>query len=147
MRKLQPTDRAPGNNPYPESSLYMPLIMSPIRVLVVEDETFIRMDAVDMLRAAGFAVEEAVNADQAIGMLERGSGMQLIFTDIDMPGSMNGLKLAAAVRERWPPVRIIATSGHFNVQAGDLPPDARFISKPYQPAQIVNAIRELVAGA
>lgn len=121
--------------------------MSPIRVLVVEDETFIRMDAVDVLRAAGFAVEEAVNADQAIGMLERGSGIQLIFTDIDMPGSMNGLKLVAAVRERWPPVRIIATSGHFNVQAGDLPPDARFISKPYHPAQIVNAIRELVAGA
>ena len=98
-----------------------------------------------MLRAAGFAVVEAANADEAIEMLERDLEIQLIFTDIDMPGSMNGLKLAAAVRDRWPPVKIIATSGHFQVQAGDLPPDARFISKPYQPAQIVNAIRELVA--
>lgn len=123
----------------------MPL--NPIRVLVVEDETFIRMDAVEMLSAAGFHVVEAANADEAIRILEHNSGIQIIFTDIDMPGSMNGLNLAAAVRDRWPPVKIIATSGHFKVQAGDLPPDARFISKPYQPAQVANAIRELVSAA
>lgn len=124
----------------------MALIAPPIRVLVVEDETFTRMDAVEMLRAAGFDVLEATDADEAIRMLERETDIGLIFTDIDMPGSMNGLQLAAAVRDRWPPVRIIATSGHFNVQAGDLPADARFITKPYQPAQIVSAIRQLVAG-
>jgi CheY-like chemotaxis protein len=124
----------------------MPLIRSPIRVLVVEDETFIRIDVVEMLRAAGFEVADAGNADEAIDVLERDSAIGLIFTDINMPGSMNGLKLVAAVRERWPLVRIIATSGHFKVQAGDLPSDARFITKPYQPAQIVNAIRELVVG-
>lgn len=146
MRELKPTYRAPGNNAYLESSLYMPSITSIIRVLVVEDETFIRMDAVEMLRAAGFDIVEATNADEAIRMLERDSDVRLIFTGIDMPGSMNGLKLAAAVRERWPPVRIIATSGHFKVQAGDLPADARFVAKPYQPAQIVNAILELIAG-
>lgn len=123
----------------------MPLINSSFRILVVEDETFVRMDAVEMLGAAGFDIVEAANADEAIHMLERDSGIQLLFTDIDMPGSMNGLKLAAAVRERWPTIMIIATSGHFAIQAGDLPPDARFFSKPYQPAQIVNAIRELVA--
>jgi CheY-like chemotaxis protein len=128
------------------SSLYMPLITSPIRVLVVEDETFIRMDVADMLRAAGFDIVEATNADQAIEMMECDSDIRLIFTDIDMPGSMNGLKLAAAVRERWPPVRIIATSGHFKLQAGDLPADARFFPKPYQPAQIINAIRKLTSG-
>jgi two-component system, response regulator PdtaR len=122
----------------------MTSITLPIRVLVVEDEAFTRMDAVEMLRAAGFDVVEAVNADEAIQMLERDSAIQLIFTDIDMPGSMNGIKLAGAVRERWPPVMIIVTSGHFKVEAGDLPWDARFISKPYQPDQIVNAIRELV---
>jgi CheY-like chemotaxis protein len=103
------------------------------------------MDAVEMLRTAGFDVVEAPNADVAIHMLERDSEIRLIFTDIDMPGSMNGLKLAAAVRKRWPPVRIIATSGHFEIQPGDIPPDARFISKPYQPAQVVNAVRELVS--
>ena len=123
----------------------MPLIPSPIRVLVVEDETFILMDAVEMLRAAGFDILEATNADEAIQMLERYSDIRLIFTDVDMPGSMNGLKLSAAVRDRWPPVKIIATSGHFKVQAGDLPAGARFISKPYKPAQLISAIRELTS--
>ena len=122
-------------------------IASPIRILVVEDETFIRMDVVEMLDAAGFDILEAANADEAIQMLERHSDIRLVFTDIDMPGSMNGLKLAAAVRDRWPPVRIIATSGHFKVQAGDLPDDARFIAKPYQAAQIISAVRELVSTA
>jgi two-component system, response regulator PdtaR len=122
-------------------------ITSSIRVLVVEDEAFIRMDVVEMLSAAGYDIVEAANADEAIQMLERDSDIRLIFTDIDMPGSMNGLKLAAAVRDRWPPVRIIATSGHFKVQAGDLPADARFIPKPYRPAQIIGAIRELIGAA
>lgn len=125
----------------------MPLITSPIRVLVVEDETFIRMDVVEMLRAAGFDILEATNADEAIQMLERNSDIRLIFTDIHMPGSMNGLKLAAAVRDRWPPVRIIATSGHFKIKAGDLPADARFIPKPYEPAQIISAVHELTSAA
>jgi CheY-like chemotaxis protein len=116
-----------------------------MRILVVEDETFIRMDVVEMLRAAGFHVLEATNAYEAIQMLERNSDVRVIFTDIDMPGSMNGLKLAAAVRDRWPPVSIIATSGHFEIQAGDLPADARFIPKPYQSAQIISAIRELTS--
>lgn len=123
----------------------MPLIPSPIRVLVVEDETFILMDAVEMLRAAGFDILEAINADEAIQMLERYSDIHLIFTDIDMPGSMNGLKLSAAVRDRWPPVKIIVTSGHFKVQAGDLPVGARFIAKPYKPTQIISAVRELTS--
>lgn len=87
---------------------------------MVEDETFIRMDTVEILRSAGFSIVEAANADEAIESLERDSNIQLIFTDIQMPGSMNGLILAAAVRKRWPPVRIIATSGHFKVQAGDM---------------------------
>jgi two-component system, response regulator PdtaR len=115
----------------------------PMHVLVVEDETFVRMDVVEMLREAGFDILEAANADEAIQMLERDSDIRIVFTDIDMPGSMNGLKLAAAVRDRWPPVRIIATSGHFKIKAGDLPADARFIPKPYQSAQIISAIREL----
>jgi CheY-like chemotaxis protein len=121
----------------------MPLITPLIRILVVEDETFIRMDVVDMLRAAGFDILEAANADEAIRLLECNSDIRLIFTDIDMPGSMNGLKLSAAVRDRWPPVRIIATSGHFKIRAGDLPLDARFIPKPYQPGEIIGAIHEL----
>ncbi|MGY3355256.1 CheY-like chemotaxis protein [Bradyrhizobium sp. GM0.4] len=125
----------------------MPPVTSPAQVLVVEDETFIRMDVVDTLRAAGFDILEATNADEAIQMLERNPHVRLIFTDIDMPGSMNGLKLAASVRDRWPPVRIIATSGHVKIRVGDLPEDARFFPKPYQVAQIVDAIRELTNAA
>src|SRR3954447_23770459 len=117
----------------------------PIRVLVVEDEAFIRMDVVDVLRAAGFEVLEATNAEEAIQMLECNSDVRLVFTDIDMPGSMNGLKLAAAVRNRWPPVRIIATSGHVKIRAGDLTAGALFFPKPYQPLQIIDAIRELTS--
>jgi two-component system, response regulator PdtaR len=123
----------------------MALATPPIRVLVVEDEAFIRMDVVDVLRAAGFEVLEATNAEEAIQMLECNSDVRLVFTDIDMPGSMNGLKLAAAVRNRWPPVRIIATSGHVKIRAGDLPVGALFFSKPYQPLQIIDAIRELTS--
>lgn len=121
------------------------MVTATIQVLVVEDEAFIRMDVVDMLRAAGFDIQEAANADEAIQMLERHSNVRLIFTDIDMPGSMNGLKLVAAVRDRWPPIRIIATSGHFKIRAGDLPADARFIPKPYKLVQIIDAIHELTS--
>src|SRR3954449_9355333 len=103
----------------------------PIRVLVVEDEAFIRMDVVDVLRAAGFEVLEATNAEEAIQMLECNSDVRLVFTDIDMPGSMNGLKLGAAAGARCPPVRIVAPRGHVKIRAGDLPADARLIPKPY----------------
>lgn len=92
-------------------------------VLVVEDEPLLRMDAVDMIRESGFDVLEASNADEAILMLETRLDIELVFTDIDMPGSVNGIKLAHAVRNRWPPIRIVATSGHFALHDGDLPPD------------------------
>ncbi|MCG6205778.1 response regulator [Rhodopseudomonas sp. HC1] len=124
----------------------MPSTPPRIRILVVEDETFIRMDVVEILIEAGFDVVEAVSAAEGIRTLERDPDIRLMFTDIDMPGTMNGLKLAAAVRERWPPIRIIATSGQFQLQAGDLPPDARFFVKPCQPAQIIDAVRELTRG-
>lgn len=121
----------------------MQLTSKPIRILVVEDDTFIRMNVVETLCEAGFSICEATSADEAMQMLESDSDIQLIFTDIDMPGSMNGVKLAAAVRARWPPIKIIATSGHFDVQAGDLPADARFIPKPYLSTQIITAVHEL----
>lgn len=108
---------------------------------------FIRMDVVEFLRAAGVDVVEAISAAEGIRLLERDPDIRLMFTDIDMPGAMNGLKLAAAVRERWPPIKIIATSGHFKLQAGDLPPDALFFLKPYQPAEIIDAVRRLTYAA
>ncbi len=83
-----------------------------VTVLVVEDEVLVRMDIVRSLENDGFDVLEASNADEAIILLNAHPEVRLMFTDIDMPGSMDGLKLATAVRDRWPPVKIIVTSGH-----------------------------------
>ena len=115
-------------------------------VLIVEDEFLLRMDAVDMIEAAGFEVVEAANADQAIEILEARSDITVIFTDIQMPGSMDGLKLARAVRGRWPPIKIVATSGHVHVGKTDLPEGGRFLAKPYSPAQVTGVLRELTSG-
>jgi CheY-like chemotaxis protein len=113
-------------------------------VLIVEDEFLLRMNAVDMIKAAGFEVVEAANADEAIGILET-RDITVVFTDIQMPGSMDGLKLARAVRGRWPPIKIVATSGHVDVAETDLPEGGRFLPKPYSPNQIAGLLRELTA--
>jgi len=116
-------------------------------VLIVEDEFLLRIDAVDMIKAAGFEVVEAANADEAIEILESRQDITVIFTDIQMPGSMDGLKLARAVRGRWPPIKIVATSGHLHVSETDLPEGGRFLPKPYSPVQVTGLLRELTGGA
>jgi CheY-like chemotaxis protein len=115
-------------------------------VLIVEDEFLLRMDAVDMITAAGFEVLEAGNADQAIEILEARRDISVIFTDIQLPGSMDGLKLARAVRGRWPPIKIVATSGHVHVGETDLPEGGRFLAKPYNPKQVTGVLREVMGG-
>jgi CheY-like chemotaxis protein len=112
-------------------------------VLVVEDQMLLRMNAVEMVEEAGFEVVEAGDAEEAIGVLESRLDIRVVFTDIQMPGSMDGLKLAAAVRGRWPPIKIIATSGHYAIRAGDLPEGGIFLPKPYTSERISNALREL----
>jgi CheY-like chemotaxis protein len=114
-------------------------------VLVVEDDLFIRLNAVAMIADAGFHVVEAGNADEAIAVLEMRSDIHVVFTDIQMPGTMDGLKLARFVRTRWPPIHIIATSGLVQVGEMDLPIGGRFFGKPYSSDQITNALRELTA--
>jgi CheY-like chemotaxis protein len=100
-------------------------------VLVVEDEILIRMNSVDMIRDLGFEVIEAVDADEAVYLLESIPGIEVVFTDIQMPGSMDGLLLAAFVSDRWPPVALLITSGRERPLAADMPAGARFIPKPY----------------
>lgn len=116
-------------------------------ILIVEDEILLRMAALEIIREAGFEVLEAANADEAIQLLETRLDIAVIFTDIDMPGSMNGLKLAQAVRGRWPPIKIIATSGHFKIQDGDLPSGGRFFLKPYRWADVMNTLHEFTRAA
>jgi CheY-like chemotaxis protein len=115
-------------------------------VLVVEDEALIRLDVVDCLEEAGFQVKEAANAVEAIRILESRKDIRLVFTDVDMPGSMDGLKLAAYVRDRWPPIKIIVTSGHVSVRPDQIPPGGRFFGKPYDRPAIAQAIRDMIQG-
>src|SRR5277367_714321 len=119
--------------------------MPGISVLIVEDEPLIRMGAVSLIEGAGYAVYEADSARAAIRMLELHKEIRLIFTDINMPGSMDGFKLAHYVRGRWPPVKIIVTSGHVKVSEESLPSGALFIPKPYNSAVITHKIREMIA--
>jgi CheY-like chemotaxis protein len=115
-------------------------------VLVVEDEPILLLMAIDLVEEAGFEAVGARNADEAILVLEARSDIRIIFTDVDMPpGSMDGLKLAAAVRGRWPPVEIIVTSGHMKLEPGDLPTRARFFTKPYDSGSIIKTMHEMIA--
>jgi CheY-like chemotaxis protein len=113
--------------------------------LVVEDEALIRMDAVDMLEAAGFVTIEAANADEAIRILESRSDIRIVVTDIDMPGSMDGLRLAHAVREKWPPVKLVLVSGKRTPGIDELPEGALYYSKPYNIDEVTGGIRKLMA--
>jgi CheY-like chemotaxis protein len=114
-------------------------------VLVVEDESFLRENAVEIIEAAGFVALQASNADEAIQILESRDDIRVMFTDIQMPGSMDGLKLAQAVRGRWPPIEIVATSGRVMLGEHDLPARGRFVAKPYSAAEITRALCELTA--
>ena len=114
-------------------------------VLVVEDEPFSRIHAVDLVEAAGFGAIEASNADEAIAILEARKDIRIVFTDIDMPGSMDGLRLARAIRERWPPIELILTSGHVDVTDSDVPERGLFFSKPYRDKEIITALRRFAS--
>src|SRR3954463_6368378 len=113
-------------------------------VLVVEDEMILRMRAVDIVEDAGFNPVEAVNADEAISILESRSDISLLFTDIQMPGSMDGLKLAHAVHDRWPAIKIILVSGQVNPSDAERPADSRFFGKPINLARMIPAMRAML---
>ena len=105
---------------------------SAIYVLVVEDELFSRWRAIDLVEQAGYA---------AIAILEARKDIRIVFTDIDMPGSMDGLKLAHAIRKRWPPIELILTSGHFDISEDKIPERGRFFAKPYRDHEVISALR------
>ena len=114
-------------------------------VLVVEDDWLLRLVAVEVVEDAGFVAIEAANADEAILILERRADIAVIFSDVDMPGTMDGLKLAHAVRHRWPPIKIIIVSGKTHLNDADLPFDTQFFSKPYSVPHMISELRSLVA--
>jgi CheY-like chemotaxis protein len=119
----------------------------PSVVLVVEDEVMLRMRAVDMVEDAGFTPVEAGDADEAVAILESRSDIALLFTDIQMPGSMDGLKLAHAVHERWPPIKIILVSGQLKVANIAIPADSRFFGKPLEARKMIAEMQNMIGQA
>lgn len=113
-------------------------------ILVVEDEALIRIGAVQMLEEAGFAAVEANNADDAIRILDLRSDIRAVFTDINLPGTLDGMRLARLVRRRWPPIHLILTSGLVSPKEGELPANGRFIRKPYETEHVIATIRDLL---
>jgi DNA-binding NtrC family response regulator len=114
------------------------------KVLVVEDEMMLRMRAVNIVEDAGFTPIEAVNADEALAILESRSDIELLFTDIQMPGSMDGLKLAHAVHERWPSIKIILVSGKLTPTEAEKPTHSRFFGKPLEVKQMIAEMQEMI---
>jgi CheY-like chemotaxis protein len=116
----------------------------PAVVLVVEDEMLLRMRAVGMVEDAGYTSVEAVDADEAVAILESRSDIALVFTDIQMPGSMDGLKLAHTVHRRWPPIKIILVSGQLKPANADIPADSRFYGKPLEAKEMIAELQNMI---
>ncbi|MGO8074686.1 response regulator [Rhizobium leguminosarum] len=114
-------------------------------VLVVEDSTLIRMSAFDLVFSAGYEALEACDADEAIRILEARNDIDLVFTDVQMPGTMDGIKLSHYIRDRWPPVRLIVASGAAILEESDLPTGSRAFSKPYDNHAITDAMAHLLS--
>ena len=121
--------------------------VAPAVVLVVEDEMLLRMRAVDMVEDAGFTSVEAVDADEAVAILESRSDIALLLTDIQMPGTMDGLGLAHSVRERWPPIKIILVSGQLKLANIDIPADSRFFGKPLEAKDLIAEMQSMIGHA
>src|SRR5580698_2037470 len=106
-------------------------------ILIVEDEALVRLSAVGMLEDAGFRMIEAVNSDEALELLAADSDVQLLFTDVNMPGTINGLALARQVHDRWPHIGIMVASANRVPQPADMPAGSRFEQKPYSIDEVV----------
>jgi two-component system, response regulator PdtaR len=113
-------------------------------VLVVEDEPLIRLNTIDALEEEGYAVAEAENAEAALKVLEARSDVRLLFTDVHMPGALDGMALARQVHARWPHILLIITSGRRRPNRAEIPDDGRFLAKPYRAKQLVSEVNGLL---
>ena len=113
-------------------------------VLVVEDDVLLRWTALAIIEQAGFDVVEAGTGIEAVSVLEKRSDIRTVFTDVEMPGSIDGIQLAHLVRIRWPSIGIMATSGQLRLREDDLPAGARFLHKPYAVEHLTGALKDLM---
>jgi CheY-like chemotaxis protein len=119
----------------------------PAVVLIVEDDMVLRMRAVDMVEDAGYSPLEAMDAAEAVAILESRSDVALVCTDIQMPGAMDGVGLAHAVHARWPTIRILVVSGQLDLPHLDLPPRSRFLGKPLNAGEVIAEMRDMIGQA
>ncbi len=117
--------------------------LSPATVLIVENEALVRAELAYIVSQAGLLVLEASDADEAIRLLDSHPEIEVMVTDIRMPGSMDGIRLAHHVRDRWPPVKIIIASGRLETELSELPAGSDFIAKPFSREAIDAAVRRM----
>jgi len=137
----------PVDSGFDVQPMVLDLSCVPAVILIVEDETMLRMLVVDMVEDAGYTAIEASDADEAIAILESRCDIALMCTDIQMPGSMDGVGLAQAVHVRWPSIKIIVVSGQLKPPSIDLPPCSRFFGKPLEAGQMIAQMRNMIGQA
>ena len=113
-------------------------------ILIVEDEALVRVIGSDALEDAGYDVLEAASSDEALRLLDANDDVRLLFTDIRMPGKLDGLQLANLVHERWPRIKILITSGDTWPSQDRIPDDGRFIAKPYKVTALCDQVDEII---
>ena len=113
-------------------------------ILVVDDEELLRLHAADLLEENGYAVIEAENAEAALKALDRRPDVRLLFTDINMPGRIDGVELARLVHERWPHILLVITSGRERLAQSEIPDDGRFLPKPYRAKELLGHVNEVL---
>jgi CheY-like chemotaxis protein len=144
MQRFVHEPRSPFEAVYIEGLWFACAVMPLPLVLVVEDEVLVRLHAVSLLEEAGFSTLQAGSADEAIALLQAREDIRIVFTDIQLPGSMDGLRLAHAIRHRWPPIELVLTSGQAKVSDEDLPARGLFLGKPYERAELVPMMQSLI---
>ena len=115
-------------------------------VLIVEDEPLVRMMVIELFEDEGFEVLEAANADQALGIFGERGDVALLFTDVEMPGSIDGYALARWVHDNRPTVKTMIVSGRALPRAGDVPEGAAFVGKPYDHGDVMRRVQTMMAG-
>jgi two-component system, response regulator PdtaR len=111
-------------------------------VLIVEDEVLLRWTIVSVIDGTGFSAFEAGSAVEAISILERRGDVWAVVTDVQMPGSIDGLQLAHVISVRWPKIKVIVTSGRIRLREDDMPAGVRYLHKPYDPSQLTGILDE-----
>lgn len=112
-------------------------------ILIVEDEAIVRFELIDLFEEEGFHVYSAADAEEAIAILDQHGEVRVVLTDINMPGTMDGLKLARYVRNRFPPTLLLIASGRTRVPPADMPEHSAYFAKPFDPSALLRKIDEM----